>query len=49
MLVTNYATIFKIKTAKTDLGEEAFVILFYNGLKRYIIDEIYKLDRLKTL
>lgn len=47
--VTDYATTFRIEAAKTDLGEEALVMLFYNGLKRHVIDEIYKLDRPKTL
>lgn len=47
--VNDYATAFRIEASKTELGEEALVMLFYNGLKRHVIDEIYKLDRPKTL
>lgn len=47
--VNDYATTFRIEASKTELGEEALVMLFYNGLKRHVIDEIYKLDRPKTL
>lgn len=46
--VNDYATAFRIEASKTELGEEVLVILFYNGLKRYVINEIYKRDRLKT-
>jgi hypothetical protein len=47
--VTDYATTFRVESSKTELGEEALVMLFYNGLKKHVIDEIYKLDRPKTL
>ena len=47
--VTEYATAFRVEAAKTNLGEEALVMLFYNQLKPHVIDEIYKLDKPKTL
>jgi len=46
--VTEYAIAFRVEVAKTDLGEEVLVMLFYNQLKPYVIDEIYKLDKPKT-
>jgi len=45
----DYVIIFKIKVSKTELKEKTFIIIFYNGLNKYIIDEIYKLDCLKIL
>ena len=47
--VTDYATAFRVEAAKTNLGEEVLVMLFYNQLKPHVIDEIYKLDKPNTL
>lgn len=46
--VTAYATEFRVEVAKTKLGEKILVMFFWQGLKQYVTDELYKLDRPKT-
>lgn len=47
--VTEYATEFRVEAANTHLGEEALVMLFWQGLKKHVTDELYRLDRPKKL
>jgi len=43
--VIEYAAQFRVEAAKTHLGQEALVMLFWKGLKKHVTDELYKQDR----